>query len=345
MPKFNEWRKGRRAEVAGKNDNASEYWIGLDLGGTKMLALVFDSRFRVVGRLRKKTKAYEGADAGLGRIERVLRGAAENAKIDFSRVAGIGLGIPGNLDLHKGILLKSPNLGWQNVKIRDDLCSKLGCNVALLNDVDAGVFGEYVRGAAKGCRCVVGAFPGTGIGGGCVFEGTLITAGARSCMEIGHIPVVPDGMLCGCGNRGCLETVASRLAISGLAAAAAYRGEAPHLMATAGCDISKMRTGVLVDAVKAGDEAVAEIIKKAAGWLGRGIASLINLFAPDVVLLGGGLVEGFPDLYREEVSAVVKEYSMPAYHGTHRIVVAKLGDDAVASGAAAWAQRRVQATE
>ncbi len=328
--------------MASRSENGTEYRIGLDLGGTKMLALVFDDNYRVVGRMRKKTKAYEGSDAGLERIERVIRGAAESAGIEISKVSDVGLGVPGNLDLHKGVLLNSPNLGWRNVKIRDHLVTRLGCRVTLLNDVDAGVYGEYVRGAAKGARCVVGVFPGTGIGGGCVYEGSLITAGSNSCMEIGHIPVVPNGVRCGCGKRGCLETVASRLAISGLAAAAAYRGEAPNLMALAGCDISKMRTGTLAEAVRAGDTVIAEIIKDAASWLGWGVATLVNLLAPDIVLLGGGLVEGFGQVYHKEVSAAVRRHCLPAYHGTFKLTTANLGDDAVASGAAAWARQQAR---
>jgi glucokinase len=223
------------------------------------------------------------------------------------------------------------------------LVSAFGCPVHVLNDVDAGVFGEYTSGAGRDERCVVGVFPGTGIGGGCVYEGRLIRGGGFSCMEIGHIPVVPDGPLCGCGRRGCLETVASRLAIAGAAAAAAYRGEAPTLLGLAKSNVAKMRTGVLTKAIEGGDVVVEKIVRQAAQWLGRGVAVVVNLLAPDCVVLGGGLVEAMPELYREEVTASVAAHVMPSFEGTYRIAVAELGDDAIVVGAAAWAKTMQEA--
>ncbi len=325
----------------GNNGNGRHgtHWVGVDLGGTKIMALVFDESFEILGRKRKKTKAYEGAESGLGRIEKTIRSALEAASVSPEQVAGIGIGVPGALNLEKGVLVDSPNLGWHDLAVSRELKKRFGVKATMLNDVDAGVYGEYASGAAKGARCVVGVFPGTGIGGGCVYEGRLITGGEHSCMEIGHLPVVVDGARCGCGRRGCLETVASRLAISSMAAVAAYRGEAPTLLEAAGCDISNIRSGALAKAVAAGDTIVERIIRDAAAWLGIGIASAVNLLAPDIVLLGGGLTEAMPQIYREEVGAALAEHIMPAYEGTYRIEIAALGDDAVALGAAAWARR------
>ncbi|MBD3241941.1 MAG: ROK family protein, partial [Chitinivibrionales bacterium] len=265
--------------------------------------------------------------------------------VDVEQLAGIGIGVPGALNLEKGVLIDSPNLGWHDLAISRELKKRFGVKTTVLNDVDAGVYGEYARGAAQNARCVLGVFPGTGIGGGCVYDGGLITGGERSCLEIGHLPTVLNGARCGCGRRGCLETVASRLAISSQAAVAAYRGEAPNLLEAAGCDISNIRSGVLAKAIEAGDEIIERIIRDAAAWLGFGIASAVNLLAPDVVLLGGGLTEAMPDLYREEVGAALERHIMPAYEGTYRIEIAQLGDDAVATGAAGWARRRKEEKE
>lgn len=324
------------------NANGQErtHWVGVDLGGTKIMALVFDESFEVVGRERKKTKAYEGAESGLGRIEKTIRNALEQASVSPEQLAGIGIGVPGALNLRKGVLVDSPNLGWHDLAISRELKRRFGVKTTVLNDVDAGVYGEYARGAAKDARCVLGVFPGTGIGGGCVYEGSLITGGEHSCMEIGHVPTVADGARCGCGRRGCLETVASRLAISAMAAMAAYRGEAPNLLEAAGCDIGNIRSGVLSKAIDAGDTIVESIVRDAAAWLGKGIASAVNLLAPDVILLGGGLTEAMPEIYREEVGAALEKHIMPAYEATYRIEIAELGDDAVAIGAAAWARRK-----
>lgn len=152
--------------------------------------------------------------------------------------------------------------------------------------------------------------------------------------------VAPNGALCGCGRYGCLETVASRLAVSTQVAAAAYRGEAPYVLSAAGTDLSNIRSGVLADAIKNGDKAVEKIIRQAAMHLGLAIANVILLLNPDVVLLGGGLVEALPDLFVETVAKVAKSHLMPTYADSFRVVAAKLGDDATAMGAAAWAAAR-----
>src|SRR5207253_863762 len=158
-----------------------------------------------------------------------------------------------NVDLERGVVVEAANLGWRNVAIRDALEKEFKCPVVVLNDVDAGVYGEYRFGAGKGLRCVIGVFPGTGIGGGCVYEGKVLRGKSVSCFEIGHIQINANGIPCGCGRIGCLETEASRLAIATAAAAAAFRGEAPHLFAMAGTDVSLIRSGVLAEAIQAGD--------------------------------------------------------------------------------------------
>lgn len=317
---------------------AEQYWIGFDLGGTKMLAVVYDKGFNAKGRKRRKTKAFMGAEAGLERIADTIRGALDSAKVKPDQVAGIGIGCPGPLDPETGVLLDLPNLGWREVQLKDYLEQTFGCPAVVVNDVDGGTYGEYRFGAATGSRCVLGVFPGTGIGGGCVYEGRIMSGKGITSIEIGHICVQPHGALCGCGRRGCLETVASRLAISAAVAAAAFRGEAPHILETAGMDIGNIRSGVLAAAVAAGDTVVADILKDAAGWLGIGIASAVNLLAPDTIVLGGGLVEAMPDLFLEPVEQTVRNRVMPSFSDRFRVAVAALGDDATAMGAAAWAR-------
>jgi glucokinase len=323
------------AETKGK------YWVGFDLGGTKMLAAVFDDTFKPLARKRKRTKAQEGAEGGLKRMAGVIQAALVEAGLGAEDLAGIGVGCPGPLDLDKGIVLETPNLGWKKTKVRAELEKVFGCPVVIANDVDAGVYGEYRFGAAHGARCVVGVFPGTGIGGGAVYNGEIIRGATGSCMEIGHIPVAPDGPLCGCGRRGCLEAVAGRLAVSAAAATAAYRGEAPHLLVRAGTDLNNIRSRALCESIAAGDTAVENIVREAARTIGWAMAGVVNLLAPDVVLLGGGLVEDMPDLFRDEISAAINARVMPSYENSFKVVVAKLAGDATITGAAAWAQQTV----
>lgn len=316
-----------------------KYWVGFDLGGTKMMAVVFDDAMKVLARERKKTKGHEGVDAGMARIVDLVRESLAVAKISPDELCGIGVGSPGPLDLNRGVILDTPNLGWKDAPLRKTLEQALGCPASVINDVDAGVFGEYVHGAGKGARCLVGVFPGTGIGGGCVYDGQLIRGKVLSAFEIGHIQMIPDGPRCGCGKRGCLEAVASRLAISAAAAAAAFRGEAPHLLEEAGTDLREIRSGMLARAIENGDNVIREIVADAARWLGRGLATAVNLMAPDVVVLGGGMVEAMPKLFEKEVSKGLEEAVMAPFRGTYTLALAKLGDDATATGAAAWARR------
>jgi glucokinase len=160
-------------------------------------------------------------------------------------------------------------------------------------------------------------------------------------MEIGHIPILSDGPLDGAGNTGTLEAVASRLAIAGAAAAAALRGQAPHLLELAGADLAEIRSSTLAKSIDKGDEIIADIVRHAAGHISQAIVTLVLLLAPDVIVLGGGLVEAMPDLYLNEVRKRTRERLLPAYRDVYRIVAAELGDDAAVRGAAAWARENV----
>jgi glucokinase len=315
-----------------------ECTVGFDLGGTKMLAWVFGRDFQSLGRERKKTKAFEGVDRTLERMAATIRGALEDAGMAGTVPSCIGIGSPGPLDPEQGVILETPNLGWKDVHLKEYMENEFKCPVAVINDVDAGVYGEYRFGAARHARCAVGIFPGTGIGGGCVYKGELMQGKSLSCMEVGHMPVIPEGPVCGCGNRGCLEAVASRLAISAAAAVAARRGKAPHLLEKVGTDLANIRSKALAASIAAGDSAVEGIVRDAAGWLGRGVATLVNLLGVDTVVLGGGLVEAMPELYLEEVKRSSEKHVHPAFRDTYDIAAAELGDDATATGAAAWAR-------
>src|SRR5262245_47596634 len=320
-------------------------WVGFDLGGTKMLAAAFSPEFRLLGRRRRKTKGAEGAKAGLERIIETIHDALAEGKASNERLAAIGVGCPGNVDLEKGIVIDSANLGWKNVQIREAIEKEFKCPVVILNDVDAGVYGEYRFGAGKGARCLVGVFPGTGIGGGCVYEGQVLRGKNVSCFEIGHVQINPNGLPCGCGRIGCLETEASRLAISAAAAMAAFRGEAPHLLAVAGTDLENIRSGTLAESIKAGDTIVERIVERAARLIGCAVGDVVNLLAPDVVVLGGGLVEAMPDIIVEEVEAAARRRAAPPFAKTFKVAAAKLGDDAVVRGAAAWAEAQGKGAE
>ncbi|MFO0904584.1 MAG: ROK family protein [Pirellulales bacterium] len=315
------------------------HWVGFDLGGTKMCAVVFNDRFEPLGREKKKTKGHEGARVGMDRVIGVIRSALEQAKVAPDQLAGIGIGCPGAVDLDRGVIEDFANLAWKDVRVREKLNAEFGCPVVVLNDVDAGVYGEFRFGAARDARCALGVFPGTGIGGGCVYEGRLIRGKKYSAMEIGHVQVRPHGgRLCGCGRYGCLETEASRLAIASEAAQAAFRGDAPHLLALAGTDISSIRSGAIAESIKQGDSAVELIVRRAASLIGVAVGSACNFLAPDVVVMGGGLVEALPKWFIDIIDATAREHALPMFTKGLKVVAARLGDDANVLGAAAWAE-------
>lgn len=323
-------------------DSASDAcYIGFDLGGTKMLAVAFDATLRPLARKRRKTEGYLGADVGIDRIQESIQGALDEAGLRRQQLCGIGIGCPGPLDLEKGMLLDAPNLGWRQVPIKDELQKRFNCPVHLVNDVDGGVYGEFRFGAGREARCVVGVFPGTGIGGGCVYEGQILRGRTGSCMEIGHVRVVRDGPLCGCGRRGCLESVASRLAIAAAAVQAAHRGQAPYLLSHFGTDLGLIRSGAIAECIRGGDQIIERIVRDAAVNIGVAVGMTVNLLAPDTIVLGGGMVEAMPELFVDEVAASARKRVMPSFIDSFRVVAATLGDDATAMGAAAWAQHCV----
>jgi glucokinase len=318
------------------------HWLGIDLGATKILAEVYDSDWKRVGAKKRKTKADEGQEKGLERLIRTAQDAIADANLPAGALAGVGIGCPGPLDLEKGLLISSANLGWENVPLRRLLEKTFSVPAAVANDVDVGTFGEAVAGAGKGARTVLGVFPGTGLGGGLIYEGRIYRGKNASCLEIGHMNVLPDGPRCGCGRTGCLEAVASRLAIATAASAAVLRGQAPWLKANAGSDPANYRSGTLAEAIQNGDTVIRQLVEDACDHLGRALGGVVNLLAPDVIVLGGGLIEAMPDLMVKRVSAAMEPRVMKAYSGTCRVTAAALGDHAATLGAAALAKQTAE---
>lgn len=315
-------------------------YIGFDLGGTKMLAVVFDDKYRILGKKRRKTRDKDKDGVQKERLADTIRMALEDANVDASAVQGIGAGCPGPLDLKKGVILEAPNLGWKVVALRDYLTKEFDCPAEICNDVDAGVFGEYTSGAGKGARCVLGVFPGTGVGGGCVYEGKIFRGTRASCMEVGFLQMATEGPSAGVGPVGTLEALASRLAISGEAAKAVYRGKAPNLAESAGTDLANIRSGTLAKAIEAGDTVVEDIVVRAAEQIGRGIGSLVNVLAPDIVVIGGGLAEAMPELYLAATQKGAKRNVLPSLKDCFEIRIAELGDYSTAIGAAALVRQK-----
>lgn len=313
--------------------------MGFDLGGTKMLAVVYDDEFNVLGKKRRRTRDKGTTDVSISRLVETIQMALDDADVKASRVGAIGAGCPGPVDMERGVILEAPNLGWNDVALQDGLSSEFDCPSAICNDVDAGVFGEYRAGAAQGERCVLGVFPGTGVGGGCVYDGRIFRGSRSSCMEVGFLQMATEGAAAGAGPVGTLESLGSRLTIAGEVAKATFRGQAQKIAEEVGSDLTQIRSGVLARAIKNGDTDVEAIVRRAAQQVGRGIGSLVNVLAPDVVVIGGGLVEAMPELYLKETATGAKRNVLPTMKDAFEIRVAQLGDYATAIGAAAWGRQ------
>jgi len=308
---------------------SAEHIVGMDIGGTKMLAVVFDQDFCPIGRFRKKSKSKVSPG---DHVCNIIQGALDDAGV--KEIRGIGMGSPGPLDPESGVIIDTPNLGWKDFPLAGIVQERFGVPAVVDNDVNLGTYGEWCFGEVQDCRNVLGLFPGTGVGGGIIIDGKLLHGFTGSAAEVGHMTLEVDGPFCGCGKRGCLEALASRIAIAKEVAALAARGDAPYIRENCGTDLAKIRSGVLARAVAAGDIQVEDVIRRAAYYVGVGVGNLINTLSPEAVVLGGGLVEAMETLYLEEVTRAVNSHAMPFIRKDVRIVAAKLGDDAVAMGAA-----------
>jgi len=318
--------------------------VGVDLGGTKILAGVVSADGNVTGVSKRATRPERGADVVIGRIVKTVHDAVKAADAQMSGIAAVGVGAPGPLDPDQGIVWSTPNMvGWENVPLAKLLRKELGAPVFIGNDVDMGTLGEYALGAGRGARDVIGIFVGTGIGGGLVLDGKLRQGWRKAAGEIGHMVVLADGPVCGCGNRGCVEALASRTAIERDIWAGINAGRAslvPEIMQRSKRD--RLTSGVLAEAFQSGDTLVTEVVGRAQFYLGILVASVVNLIDPEVVIFGGGVVEAMGESFLEPIRRVAYQYFINKRNAKSvKIVPAELGDNAALLGAAVLARRRL----
>ncbi len=318
--------------------------LGIDLGGTKILAGVVNEEGEILGSAKRPTKPKDGLEAVVDRVAKTAREAVESAGLEMDDILAACCGSPGPLDPDKGIVYYAPNLaGWENVPLAEMLGDALDVPTVIENDVNMGTLGEYALGAGRGTQHMVGVFVGTGIGGGIILNGKLWQGWRRAAAEVGHMVLLPDGPVCGCGNRGCAESLASRTAIERdirLGVAAGRSSVIPELLKASGRD--RLTSGVLADAIEQGDPLTREVIGRAAYYLALLVSSLVNFIDPEMVVLGGGVVEALGEAYVSEVREVAYQYFVNKRGARDvRIVAAKLGDDAGVLGSAVYARQRM----
>jgi len=312
--------------------------LGIDLGGTKVMAAVFDAAGDIVSRARAKTGAWRDDEMVFQTVTRTAEQAIERAGITKQHLQALGIGAPGPLDPDTGTIIESANMKLRNFPLGSRLAEAFGCRAIVDNDVNAGTYGEYRAGAARGARHVLGVFVGTGIGGGIIADGALYHGFSKNAGEIGHIIIDINGPRCGCGNRGCMEALASRTAMTRDLRKAIKRGEKTMLKDKLKQETDLVSGGDLGKAYRAGDKLVVKIMNRAARMIGVGIGSLVNVLSPEIVVLGGGVVEAMEDGFVERIDLAVRDVAFDFMTKELKIVRATLGDDAGVTGAAMLAR-------
>jgi len=309
------------------------YIVGIDLGGTNIVAgTVSEDGSEILGVLSEPTGAEGGADAVVDRIVRLAKKSIAASKVQD--IAGVGIGSPGPLDTKTGVVLLTPNLGWVNMPLRDRVAAGLGLPAALDNDANCAIYGEWWRGAARGVDYVVGLTIGTGIGGGIVLGGDVYRGASDIAGEIGHMTIDSTGRLCKCGNYGCLEAYASGPAIAARATEGTQAGADTSLPRYVDNDLSKITAQVVYQAAHDGDEFALEVVRDTAKFLGAGVASLINIFNPQVVVICGGVTLAGDKLFVPLRGEVKRRAFKPAVD-VCRILPGELPGTAGVYGAAA----------
>ena len=242
-------------------------YVGVDLGGTKILAVAFDSKLKVLATEKAKTPREANASSVVAALTEAVRAVLDRAGKDLE-LGGVGVSVPGPLDRAKGIVRYTPNMGFKDYKLSQELVGLFGAPAFLENDVQAGVYGELRAGALRGKMNAVGVFVGTGIGGGIVIDGKLYRGATGSAGEVGHMVLLEGGAACGCGNYGCLEALASRTAMAKDGDRPVRDGQGSRAVSLAGSDLRKCRSGILFEAIESGDKGVKKAVDRAASWLG-----------------------------------------------------------------------------
>ena len=323
------------AEASSKSD----YLIGVDFGGTKIYAGVFDARLELVGTTRVSTKAERGPDSVIDRIARCVRDAADECDLSLKNVRGVGIGAPGAVDTENGRVIFAPNLGWKDVPLQKELEKKLELPVFLDNDCAVSMTGVYEVELKRKPQHALGIFIGTGIGGALVVHGQLYRGFNGTAGEVGHMVIAAGGPKCSCGNQGCFEALASRTALFRRVFEAVKDGQKTVLTDMLGGDLHDLRSGDLRKAIKRGDKFVEKIVEEAAAFTGIAVANLINILNPEVVVLGGGVIEALENEILPVVIKEAKEHILPGTGKGIEIVASHLGDNAGITGGAVLARR------
>lgn len=316
------------------------YYIGIDIGGTKIAQALIRHDGKIFGRTKVSTPKGAPPREIYAAVLKSLEQLLKEAQLPKSKIKGIGLAVPGIVDTHKHRILAAPNIRLAGYALNQRLRRKFRVPVVMVNDVNAGLLGEAWLGAAKGLKHVAGIFPGTGVGGAAIIDGKLLLGLQGAATEFGHIIVSPAGPLCHCGNYGCLEALASRWAIERDIRQLLKSGQKSVIVQLTNGKLSTIKSRILKEALKRNDKVVKSVLTKASVILGKAAISLNHIFNPQAILFGGGLIKGCGHFMLPIVQKSLKADPFFKKFNSCRILQSKLGDDAVPLGAVRLLQAR-----
>lgn len=316
--------------------------VGVDLGGTKILAGIFTPQLKLLQTAKLSTKSERGFDAVVERIARCVRDAVDEADLSLKNVRGLGIGAPGAVDPDSGEVIFAPNLKWKDAPLKKALEKALDVPVFAENDCNICTLGVHEVELKGKPRNMIGLFLGTGIGGGLILDGRLYGGFNKTAGEIGHMVIAVGGPKCGCGNNGCFEALASRTAIFREIQKAVKEGGKTVLTDMLGPDLADLKSGDLRKALRKGDRLVENVVESAAEYTGIAVANLINIFNPEVVVVGGGVIDALEDDMMAVIVETALDYAMPGTTKGIEIVASKLGDLAGITGGAVLAKQRLK---
>ncbi len=324
---------------------AERYFAGVDIGGTKISVLVTDEKGKILGRTKKKSKAEKGGEQVIERASEMVAVACAEAKITVEQLAAVGVGAPSPI-LPDGTAVEATNMGWKNFPLTRLLEKQLKRPVFAENDCNVGTYGEHELGGHSSAKTLIGLFVGTGLGGGLIKDGQLIAGENHMAAEIGHMTINVDGRPCGCGKRGCAEAYASKKGMRYGFQQAIMLDRRPSVMTELVVDgnYDGLRSSLLKKAWDQKDEVATEVLSEAARYLGILIGNMVTMLAPNVVVLGGGVMDALGKELLPKIKKSAEEHSFPkASFKDTNIELATLGDDAVALGAMQYGRFRLSA--
>ncbi|MGO8813788.1 MAG: ROK family protein [Terriglobia bacterium] len=330
--------------VPAKVAPAKDVIVGIDMGGTSLRALVVNSRNDILAVEKTPTNVAQKPEGLIRDLAAIVEDVITAAGLRKSQLRAVSIGAPGAVDPEHGVVYHAPNLGWNAVPLGASLGKLLHVPVFAENDVNVGVVGEHSLGAGKGAEELVGIFVGTGIGGGIISHGKLYLGMRGAAAEVGHMIVQVDGPVCGCGNHGCIEALASRTAMERDVRAAIRAGQKScvlKLMEERGKD--RMTSSIIQRALKRNDPVMSKVMKRAQYYLGMAVASVVNLLDPECIVMGGGIAERLGESFVAPIRKTAYENFLRRHDAERvKIVTGTLGDNAGPLGAVVLARKRLQ---